>query len=167
VNQNANKMILKNKSLERNTAFSTPSGFTLIELMIVIAIIAIILTLALPVYSNYAIRAKISEGLSVGNSAVTAVSASCVEDRTILALSNDLAGYNFVEGSEDTDYIQNVQASGPCTDPVITITTKNTGQSPDPTIIMTGEFSLGSGQVQWTCSSNNTPNWLLPRTCRS
>ncbi|MBT8053088.1 MAG: prepilin-type N-terminal cleavage/methylation domain-containing protein, partial [Gammaproteobacteria bacterium] len=40
-------------------------GFTLIELMIVIAIVAILLALALPAYQDYTIRAKVTEGLSV------------------------------------------------------------------------------------------------------
>jgi len=48
---------------------SKEDGFTLIELMIVVAIIAIILMLALPVYADYAIRTKIVEALSVANAA--------------------------------------------------------------------------------------------------
>jgi type IV pilus assembly protein PilA len=143
------------------------SGFTLIELMIVIAIIAILLSLALPVYSTYSIRAKIAESLSVGNSAKTAVSASCQEDRTISSLSNSLAGYSFVAGSGDTDYVHSVQTSGSCVNPVITITSKNTGQSPAPIILLSGNFAVSGGRMKWICSSSNTPNWFLPKTCRS
>jgi type IV pilus assembly protein PilA len=142
-------------------------GFTLIELMIVIAIIAIIITLALPVYSNYAMRAKVSEGLSVANAAVTAVSATCIEDRAISSLTNSLAGYDFSAGSGDRDYTDDIQVTGPCTNPVITIQTKNTGQLPDPVLILTGAQTLGTGQFTWACSSINTPNFLLPKSCRS
>jgi type IV pilus assembly protein PilA len=155
------------KSLHCQASNCNAGGFTLIELMIVIAIIAIILSLALPVFTNYGIRAKIGESLSVGNSAVTAVSATCVEDRKIPSLTNSKAGYAFVAGSDDTSYIADIQASGPCTDPVITITTKNTGHSPDPILVLTGEYAGGSGHIRWTCSSSNAPNRLLPDTCRS
>ena len=46
--------------------------------MIVVAIIAIILTLALPVYSDYVIRTKTSEALSVGTAAKTTVAGACL-----------------------------------------------------------------------------------------
>src|SRR5690606_4550558 len=73
--------------------FRQQSGFTLIELMIVVAIIAIILTLALPVYTNYSIRAKIGEALSVAAAAKTTVAATCMENPILTGLNNDAVGY--------------------------------------------------------------------------
>ncbi|WP_269635728.1 pilin [Polaromonas glacialis] len=49
-------------------------GFTLIELMIVVAIIGILAAVALPAYQDYTVRAKVTEGLSLASSAKTAVS---------------------------------------------------------------------------------------------
>jgi type IV pilus assembly protein PilA len=51
----------------------TPSGFTLIELMIVVAIIGILAAIALPAYQDYTIRSRITEGLSVAGDAKRAV----------------------------------------------------------------------------------------------
>lgn len=142
-------------------------GFTLIELMIVISILAVLLALALPVYSNYAIRAKIGEGLSVANAVKTTVSSTCVENPALLGLDNAKAGYQFVESADSNSYIEDIQVSGPCRNPLITITTKNTGQVPAPVVVMTGDLPPASGNFRWTCSSSNTPNWLLPTVCRS
>ncbi|MBT8048826.1 MAG: pilin [Xanthomonadales bacterium] len=142
-------------------------GFTLIELMIVIAIVAIILALALPVYSNYTIRAKVTEGLSLANSTKTAVSSACIEDPLLNIADNSMVGYGFSEGTDAEDYVADIQVRGPCRSPLITVTTKNTGQSPDPVLLMTGDLTAGSGKFEWKCSSSNTPNWLLPNSCRS
>ena len=52
---------------------SIQKGFTLIELMIVVAIIGILAAVALPAYQDYTVRAKVTEGLSLASSAKLAV----------------------------------------------------------------------------------------------
>lgn len=139
-------------------------GFTLVELMIVVAVIAILLSLALPSYHDYTIRAKIGEGLSVANAAKTATGAVCQEDLTMVGLNNSAAGYSFAA----TEYVSNITITGACSAPVITIFTQNTGApDPQPEITLTGTFIAGHGRVSWICASGNTPNQLLPSTCRS
>ena len=140
---------------------SANQGFTLIELMIVLAIIAIILTLAIPVYSDYTIRAKIGEALSVSNAAKTAISSTCQENPEISALNNDNAGYNF---TGPTKYIESITLSGPCTEFVITVLTRQTGANPDPTLTITGTLEEGHGA--FVCVSDG-PNRHVPKTCRS
>lgn len=151
-----------------HTSAPTPRrarGFTLIELMIVIAVIAILLSLAVPAYQNYTIRAKIAEGLSVAAAAKTATTSTCQEDPTLTGLTNSAAGY---EWTGDTPYIASIDISDDCSAPVITIVTQNTGvPAPAPEITLTGNFSIQDGTVTWTCGSSNTPNHYLPDTCRS
>jgi len=143
---------------------NTNQGFTLIELMIVVAIIAIILTLALPVYTNYSIRAKIGEAISVATAAKTTVAATCLEDPTLTSLDNDAVGYSFVEST----WVESITVTEDCSEPVITMVTRNTGApAPAPELTLTGNFIGSSGRVTWTCASANTPDYLLPLTCRS
>ena len=143
-------------------------GFTLIELMIVIAVIAILLSIALPTYSNYTVRARIAEGLSVANAAKTSTADACQADNTIDPLTNTLAGYEFGESTSETAYIEDILISGPCIAPVITIRTKNTGVAGEqPILTLEGDFTLSTGRITWTCGSSNTPNYLLPDTCRT
>ncbi len=149
---------------EARHTYTCYQGFTLIELMIVVAIIAIILTLALPVYTNYSIRAKIGEALSVAAAAKTAVSATCMEDPTLTDLDNHAAGYSYVAST----WVESIEVSEDCVEPLITITTRDTGApDPAPEITLTGTPDNPGGKFSWTCASPNAPNYLIPSTCRS
>jgi type IV pilus assembly protein PilA len=130
--------------------------------MIVVAIIAIILSLALPVYTDYTTRAKVGEALSVGAAAKTAVAASCIEDPTIDPLSNAKAGYAFTPSK----YVFSVTAGGPCSDPVITVVTQNTGVAPAIILTLTGNLNAGRARIDWLCTSN-TANNNVPTECRT
>jgi len=140
------------------------SGFTLIELMIVISIIAIILTLALPVYTNYTIRAKVGEALSVAAAAKTATTATCMEDPTLTGLNNNIVGYSY----GDSTWVESINVSETCLQPVITIVTRDTGApAPAPEITLTGFPDTAGGKFSWVCSSPNAPDYMVPSTCRS
>lgn len=146
------------------SGLKSQGGFTLIELMIVVAIIAIILTLALPVYTNYSIRAKIGEAVSVAAAAKTSVASTCMEDPTLTSLDNNAVGYAY----SSSTWVESITVSEDCLEPVITIVTRNTGApSPPPEITLTGHFESSGGKISWICASPNAPNYLVPSTCRS
>jgi type IV pilus assembly protein PilA len=137
------------------------SGFTLMELMIVIAIIAIIVMLAIPAYQDYSIRAKVGESLAVAAAAKTSVTEACQTD-PLLTPSNSNSGYSFTA----SDYVASVTIGGSCTAPTVQMTTKGTGATPDPVLILTGNFSAGAGRYDWTCARTSGSNKLVPARCR-
>ena len=136
------------------------TGFTLIELMIAVAIIIIILAMAVPAYSNYLIRAKIDESLSIVSPAKTAIIFACQVDPTITHISNQVLGLNFVA----TKYISNIELGGDCTAPTITITTQATGAQPDPVLTITGDFAGDTRRINWLCVSDGLESHL-PESC--
>lgn len=89
-------------------------GFTLIELMIVVAIIGILAAIAIPAYQDYTVRAKVQEGVSLSSSARTSVGIACSEgtdfssgiDNTAL----DLPGPNTY--GTDSQYVQSITVAG-------------------------------------------------------
>jgi len=138
-------------------------GITLIELMIIISIIAIILTLGFPIYSNYTIRAKVGKALSVGAAAKTATTEACQSEPDIETLTTDRADYLF----KASYYVEMLDISGSCIRPVITITTRNTGATTSPVLILNGEPGPTGNQFSWTCTTMNGQDRIVPESCRN
>ncbi len=132
-------------------------GFTLIELMIVVAIVGILAAIAIPAYQDYIIRAKITEALGQADMAKAAVS-EYRQSMAALPTDNTAAGLA-TPGSYASRYVTQLQvASG-----VITVTVSgSTGTT--GTITMTPTIGQ-AGQVNWTCSGTVPPKYR-PSTCR-
>ena len=139
-------------------------GFTLIELMIVVAIIGILAAIAIPAYQDYTIRAQVSEGLNLAGGAKAAVSEYTM-DRGSFPNSNTQAG---ISAATDITgkYVTSVTVE---TTGIITVLY---GQEAHTTL-SGGELELSpftnAGSVEWDCRSN-TSNVIadkhLPAACR-
>jgi len=139
----------------------TQHGFTLIELMIVIAILGILIAIALPAYQDYSIRTKNTECLHVGAAAKLAV-ADYRQSEGSFPTSNAAAGYVF----SMTKYCQDIQIlpTG-----AIQMTTQSTGGDAVLTLTPAPGSGSSTGAVTWICSSSVTianPGWV-PKECRN
>jgi type IV pilus assembly protein PilA len=137
-------------------------GFTLIELMIVIAIIAILVSLALPSYLDMTVRAKVSEGLSIAAAAKVAVSETCQTNPGITP-SNTTTGY---PSSVSSKYVRSITISNTCAEPWIVIRTMNTGAATDVILSLDGYFNSGAGRITWNCHQVRGEKRHMPGSCR-
>ena len=149
------------KQLYRASGGSASRGFTLIELMIVVAIIAVLVSLALPSYQDYTIRTKVSEGLSLASAAKVAVSETCVTEPSTVP-TNESAGYP----SPSTKYVSSIIIRHTCAEPWIVIYTRNTGAASDVILSLDGYFDRGSSRVLWNCHQVSGEKRHMPQSCR-
>ncbi len=137
-------------------------GFTLIELMIVVAIIGILAAIALPAYQDYANRAKVSEVVVAADACKTAVTESFASVGT-LPETTDAAGCIDVA----TKYVASVVVG---TSGVITVTAQSTGNDAIDGDTLIFEPTATSGTLTWACteaaSGSSIAAKYLPQICR-
>jgi type IV pilus assembly protein PilA len=138
-------------------------GFTLIELMIVVAIIGILAAVAIPAYQDYTVRAKLSEAITAAAPAKTSVAEYAVSQN---ALPPDASAAGF-SSNVDSKYVQSViwNASSQIE---VTVKAAVGGGVADGDIafVLSPIFVANATKVDWNCKKGEIDVKYLPADCR-
>ena len=157
-------------------------GFTLIELMIVVAIIGILAAIAIPAYQDYTIRAQITEGLNLASDMKAAVAESFAQTGAWPA-NNNTVGISTVAGTKSGKYVSDVQINTGSI--VITFGGVQANSNINGKALVLQPTTSPNGDVIWNCgykaaigstspaagavaatATNVTPKYL-PASCRA
>lgn len=139
----------------------TSAGFTLIELMIVVAIIAILAAIAIPAYQDYLIRAQVTEGMSLASGAKSAVW-DYVSNTGEYPPNNQSAGLapkTDIRGS----YVSSVDVTGGAI--TVAFQGAKANKAIQSALLVLSPTTVG-GSILWTCTPSTVDGKYLPSSCR-
>jgi len=143
-------------------------GFTIIELMVIVAIVSILAVIALPIYQNYTIRSKVSEALAFAAEARSSVTERYATLNSMPA-DNDTAGLPPPDSYDEFNYLRRLEISSTPVQGTIVVTLKLPGTSADSKQLQLVPSTTDS-PVRWTCEPVAGPTGVsenqIPANCR-
>ena len=144
------------------------SGFTLVELMIIVAIVSILAVIAMPAYQNYTIRSKVSEAMTFLAEAKTSVTEK-YSASNIMPTTNQVAGLSTPESYDEYEYLSRLEVSSIPVDGAIVVTLKIPGTSANGKQLQLVP-STNTSPIIWKCEPVTGPLAVstnhIPANCR-
>ena len=150
-------------------------GFTLIELMIVVAIIGILAALAIPAYQDYTIKSRVGEGASLTGAFKTAIEIYWSENGTLNGVPTDLTSVTLGLASVSGEYVSSISINTVANRPTLEVELMNTtklGDASGDCFTYTPTPTSGTGSnLRWTITAacpgaggTGVENKYLPKT---